>query len=68
MIRAPAPDTVPVRPSCVPVATLMAPSCVKEILRVVLKLAVVASEPPAIATPVLAAPRLLSAETDSVPN
>ena len=67
-MRAPEPDTVPVRPSCVPVATLMAPSCVSAILRLVLKLAVVASVPPTMATPVLAAPRLLSAETDSVPN
>ncbi|MNU04230.1 hypothetical protein D3C72_2485500 [compost metagenome] len=68
MARSPLPARVPVRPKVVAAATSMALGCVNRMLRAVSKLAVVASTPPLKVTPPVAAPRLASLDTDSVPT
>ncbi len=67
LTSAPAPETVPAKPSSVPAATLKMPFWTRETLRAESKLAVVVSVPPAIASAPPAAPRLASDATDSVP-
>ncbi|MNR66071.1 hypothetical protein D3C85_1893820 [compost metagenome] len=63
----PLPSIVPARPSCVSAATLNVPSETKVTARLLVKLDVDASVPPAIVRSPVAAPRLASLDTDSVP-